>query len=181
MTVVGPLCMPASVAHGQVVLLPTQNRFQYRGSVLVPDGGSVYLGGNRTYASGSSRRGFRPFGSSFGSTIGSSGMSISATIIDHQEIDRQLLGGTPEEFLARERAKESARALPFSRPAPAPPSPTPSQIEAGKALVRHARKLHAAGHGERSQTAYRLALPLLTPELQQLALAESRRAANSGP
>ncbi|QEG42700.1 hypothetical protein [Roseimaritima ulvae] len=156
-------------AMAQVVSLPTQQQFSYRGSVLVPDGGSTYLGGVRRAASGSARRGFGgvPFSSSRGSTLSHSGLSISATIIDHQEIDRQLLGGTPQEFMeavARERRQSAEQQAAEAR-----------SLERGKALVRYARRLAAAGKIEGSRSAYRLAMPLLNEQLRPLAMAEYQR------
>lgn len=158
-----------STAKAQVVMLPTQQQFSYRGSVLVPDGGSAYLGGVRRYASGSSRRGLVPFGSSRGSTLGNSGLSVSATIIDHQEIDRQLLGGTPQEFMERVRREREEQQAQSRQTAQV------NSLEEGKALVRHARRLYAAGEIEGSRAAYRLALPLLNEQLRPLALAEYHR------
>ena len=73
----------------QVIQLPTYRYFSVGTSVLVPDRGSAYLGGVGHAAYGSSQRG--PFNRSHGSSIGSAGISVHATIIDQDEIDRALL------------------------------------------------------------------------------------------
>ncbi len=51
---VGP---PASIAHGQTVLLPTLRVFSIQGSVRVPDGGSMVMGGIRSHSEGAVTRG----------------------------------------------------------------------------------------------------------------------------
>lgn len=148
----------ASVAIGQVVQLPSIETFSYSGTVLVPDSGSAYLGGIRRSASSYSRRG----GSrAFGSALGNSQASVSATIIDHDEIDRQLLGATPQRFAhSRPVPWETNRADP---------------IEEGKALVRYARAKYRQGQQSASFDGYRMAIAVLRGRLRQLATDEFRR------
>ncbi|TWT97517.1 hypothetical protein [Neorhodopirellula pilleata] len=142
------LASMTSKALSQVVQLPSIRQFSYSGGVLVPDQGSTYLGGNRTSATGSRSRGIPGFGpmpqSQFGGIETSSGVSVSATIIDHQEIDRQLLGEDPRRIAWHARHRHAA-------------SPD-EQIEEIKSLVRNARSLHLAGRGSASRATYDLAI-----------------------
>lgn len=77
------------VVSAQVIQLPTFHQFSVGTTVLVPDGGSAYLGGVDYARYGSSRRG--PFNRSSSSSVGSAGVSVHATIIDHEELDRAVL------------------------------------------------------------------------------------------
>lgn len=135
-------------AHAQVVQLPSIRQFSYRGSVLVPDGGSTYLGGNSSYASGSRSRGLPGLppmpGSQFGNSTTTSGASVSATIIDHEAIDRQILG-------------QDARSLSQSIHHPNEPS-IDRQINEIKSLVRNARSLHRTERFDASRYTYDLAI-----------------------
>jgi hypothetical protein len=76
------------------VQLPTFSLFTVNTTVSVPDGGGAYLGGVNRAASGRVERGvpgipFRNRG--FGSARSASGMHVSATIIDHKEMDEAIL------------------------------------------------------------------------------------------
>lgn len=81
------------------VQLPTFEQFSVSTTVVVPDRGSLYLGGVNRSNLGRSSLGQSQFGRglpglgnrSFGRSSAASGLSISATIIDHDEIDRALL------------------------------------------------------------------------------------------
>ena len=84
----------AQVTQNVTVQLPTFHQFGVSTTVVVPDRGSLYLGGvNR------SSLGRRQFGSplpgigyrGIGRSSVAGGVSISATIIDHDQIDRALL------------------------------------------------------------------------------------------
>ncbi len=78
-----------SKAFSQVVQLPTVSTFAYSGSVLVPDQGTIYLGGNNSSQSFSRQSGpSRVFGTQ--SHVGNT--SVHAHIIDLEEIDRQIQG-----------------------------------------------------------------------------------------
>ena len=83
------LAMLPTATYAQAVQLPTFRQFSISGSVLVPDSGSAYLGGVNRAAYGSSQRG--PWNRSSGSSVGSSGVTVRATIIDNAELDRALL------------------------------------------------------------------------------------------
>jgi hypothetical protein len=143
-----------------VVQLPTFQFFNFSGSVLVPDGGGMYLGGNKTSAIGSSRRGLNR---SFGQSQGVSQATAHVQIIDLSEMDRQLLGGTPEEFLRRHRNSSTL-------------DRTSNPDDEGKALVRHARKLYQRGDETGAFDTYRMAIGVLrSSRLQELAKIEFRR------
>jgi hypothetical protein len=76
----------------QVVQLPTMGGFSYSGSVLVPDQGSISLGGNSTTLSSSQQFGPMRTSRSLGSSYSSGNASVSAHVIDLDEIDRQIRG-----------------------------------------------------------------------------------------
>jgi hypothetical protein len=87
----GPQPPPVSQAP-TTVQLPTFSFFTVQTTVSVPDGGGAYLGGINRGASGSTMRGIGPLKNrAIGSARAASGVSVSATIIDHEEIDRALL------------------------------------------------------------------------------------------
>lgn len=133
-----------SEGWSQVVQLPSIRQFSYSGGVLVPDQGSTYLGGNRSSATGSRSRGLPGFGpmpqSQFGRAETASGLSISTTIIDHQEIDRRLLGQDPRSMTWLARHRDAA--------------PPEDQIDEIKSLVRNARSLHGKGRRSASRATY---------------------------
>lgn len=85
----------ASAASAQVVQLPSLNTFSVQTSVLVPDSGNAYLGGTNRSSHWMASRGpgWGPLGRNRGRAGGasSSGMSITATIIDNAELDALVL------------------------------------------------------------------------------------------
>ncbi len=137
------------------VQLPSFSSFSYNGTVVVPAGGSTYLGGVNRSATGMNRRGLSR---GFGSSLGRSGASVHATIIDHNAIDRQLLGMSKEELIAGKQTRKRV-------------SPT----EEGKALVRHARKLYLEGKKGDSFDTYRMAIGILPTGLREIAVKEFER------
>ena len=86
-----PFCLVASSclffesARAQVVQIPTVGTFSLSTTVMVPDSGSAYLGGNHRGALGSNSLG--PGSIARGATQTSSGVSVHATIIDLNELD----------------------------------------------------------------------------------------------
>ena len=110
------LCMFAGLANlalaQQVVQLPTVGTFAISSSALVPDRGSASLGGVRSSASGSSQRGGLFSNVARGGQTTASRVSVSATIIDLQEMDRAILqlGGdlkSPHPSIAAESGQMS--------------------------------------------------------------------------
>ena len=77
--------IPASNAFSQIVQLPTTGTFTLQTSVLAPDSGTAYLGGNRRYSAGSQSLG--PGSSAIGSTRYAASVTARATIIDLNELD----------------------------------------------------------------------------------------------
>lgn len=166
-------------ASAQVVQLPSFQTFSYSGSVLVPDRGTASLGGTARSSSFSSRRGFGANNRNFGNAASQSNLSISATIIDHDAIDKQILGQpTGENHLARDSHAHPASASKpstqntstrkTSKPKPA------AMIQEGKSLVRYARARYAAGDHEMAKVGYQMAIAKLDGHLLDYALAEYR-------
>ncbi|QGJ72062.1 Hypothetical protein PBC10988_37770 [Planctomycetales bacterium 10988] len=90
--------------------LPTYRFFTVQTNVVVPDSGGAYLGGIRRSSNGSTA--FHPsmLGPGVrgrGQNRQAGGMQVEATIIDHQELDRQLLAETND----REMPEKEARSL----------------------------------------------------------------------
>lgn len=158
--------LDSRAAEGQlpsVVQLPSFQTFSYSGSVLVPDRGTAVLGGNRTSASFSSRSPFhrRVFGGQTNQQA-----AISATIIDLQEMDRQILGGSPQQF-AKRSSDGSQPGGPLGRLA--------DPILEGKSLVRRARQLYLEDRKSDAFATYQVAIEVLPGRLRELAIAEFRR------
>jgi hypothetical protein len=160
-----------SLAAQSVVQLPSVRQFSYQGGVLVPDGGSVFLGGNRSAAMSSGSRGLpgigRLPGSNQSSRLSSSGVSASVTIIDLNEMDREILGYDPQEL---RRGRSSAHVGNASGRLASGVSSDPvsaeqrviNEIAEAKALVRNARSSLQAGKPATAKHAYQLAIDLLS-------------------
>jgi hypothetical protein len=103
------------------VQLPTYRSFRTTTTVVVPDRGSMYLGGVSGAQSGRQRFGSpsMPSGVAHGSSRQASGMHVSAFIHDHQEMDRQLLSAPSNLGQAAQRQAEGFAA---GRPDPGPQS-----------------------------------------------------------
>ncbi len=161
-----------------VVQLPSISTFSYSGTVVVPDGGEAHLGSVQRSASGSSRRGLSR---ATGVDQSINQASVKVHIIDNDEIDRQLLGGTPEEFLRRQRAQEAINQRAINQHANGKqpgvvPSVATDPNGHGKALVRQARRQYRSGNQSAAFTSYRSAIASLRSEnLRRLATAEFKR------
>ncbi len=79
--------------HGQIVQMPGMGTFNISTSVAVPDRGTMSLGGNYGAAT-QSASGFGNRG--IGGAQGMSGASVSATVIDLDELDRMLRSQTAQ-------------------------------------------------------------------------------------
>ncbi len=124
----GTLVFVASgTAKAQTVQLPVFHYFAASTSVMVPDGGTAFIGGVGSASSGSNARripglGGRPFANS--ATAGSStggGVSVSATIQDLSELDQAVLSQavangkpTPEQILAAGKSSQVGRNAPLA-------------------------------------------------------------------
>ena len=149
------------------IQLPSFSSFSYQGTVVVPDRGQAHLGSVRRSARGTSRRGLSR---AFGSDQSIAQASVKAHIIDHAEMDRQILGADPQEFLRRERAQE-AQAKVAGRNVKAIDPDTE-----GKALVRHARKEYKAGKHSTAFVSYQMAIEVLeSRRLKDYAIVEFKR------
>ncbi len=138
--------------------------FGYSGSVLVPDGGTSSLGSYSSASQSGSQSGWLvPRWDTRSASVNSAGASITASIIDHEQMDRELLGQSAAE-LRNELRRQSPR-----------PRPTMQAIEEGKSLVRYARTLVKQGRYRAARQAYLTALPLLDQRLRELALQEMNR------
>lgn len=138
-------------ADAQVVQLPTFRSFGYVGSVRVPDGGTMVLGGNNTFSSGSAR------GRGLGMSSTAGGAAASVNVIDHAAIDRRIRGLDSTGSTTPEVLKAKA-------------------VAEGKTLVRYARKMRAAGNDSVAKQAYRMAMPKLDQRLRDFAMREFERA-----
>lgn len=162
-----------------VVQLPSLHAFSYQGSVLVPDGGTTSLGGVMRSASGYNHRGWNR---GYGSVNSTSNASVSVRIIDPAEMDRQILGGSPQEFLRNMRARElqlgqaeQQQRKTVGQQTHASVRAPLSRTEEGKALVRFARQEYREGRQSSSIQAYGMAINQLDGRLKTLAEAEFRR------
>ncbi len=147
----------------QTVQLPSQEIFSYSGSVWVPDGGSTFLGGVKSARTSSGSRGFSR---GYDSSMGNSQAVASVTIIDLEEMDRQILGGTPAEFIRRELSTETRSGQSLA---------SNDRDADGKAWVRHARKSYQQGNHSIAFSSYQTAINLLSPNLRTYAINEFKR------
>ncbi|QDT05807.1 hypothetical protein K227x_42120 [Rubripirellula lacrimiformis] len=139
----------ASAVDAQTVQLPSVRTFSYSGSVLVPDRGTASLGSVGRTASSRNRSGLRA-GAGRSTSLGNA--VVTATITDHQQIDRQLLG-------------------PGFETAPR----VPDRTEEGKSLVRHGRVMYRSGNYAAANASYQMAIQALSGPLKTLAKAEYDR------
>ena len=160
-------------AHCQTVMLPTYHTFSYSGTVLVPDRGAVSLGGVNRAAEFSQERMFG--GRNSTRSMFRSNVSAHARIIDLAEMDRQILGGTPEEFMRRERQKDQETASANEKVVEQDP------VEKAKQLVRDARRCYRLGSYRAADHYYRRAIRELPEDLSLLAKEEYHRVMQRPP
>jgi hypothetical protein len=99
-----------------------------------------------------------------GRGVGNAQASVTATIIDHQQIDRQLRG-----ISDRPIPRSASKLAGGQRQRAVDP------VEEGKALVRFARRQYLAGDPDASLATYQMAIEILDGRLRQLAIIECRR------
>jgi hypothetical protein len=126
------------------VQLPSFSVFTVQTSVSVPDRGGAYLGGVNSGASNSSRYGIGPLSNrGLSSSRSASGMSVSATIIDHDEIDRALLAEAAAKRDSADAASARASSIAKSISATAAPrgasDVTTSALAGSVAAIREER------------------------------------------
>ncbi|MGB7324731.1 MAG: hypothetical protein WBD31_07655 [Rubripirellula sp.] len=148
-------CFVASPSEAQVIQLPSFHTFSSSGSVLVPDSGSAYLGGVRRSATHRSGR-------NYSSAASHSGAGVHVTIIDHQAIDRAILGSQGSRDSQRSLSRKDA-------------SSRRDATEEGKSLVRHARSMYRSGNVGAARMSYQMAIQILDGRLKQLAKLEYER------
>jgi hypothetical protein len=148
-------------ALAQAVQLPSFHYFTVQTTVSVPDRGAAYLGGVRRAASGSVNRGIPILGkapglgrlgrnTAYGSSLGASDVSVTATIIDHRELDEAVLA----EARAR-RAAAGIAAAPAEPIAEYPPR-SPLPVAAPVASVADIRRQNLEQDVARQQEALAL-------------------------
>lgn len=183
----------AELAQGQVtVQLPQFRRFQINGSIMVPDGGSAYMGGISRSGAGSRQSGvlpFRPFANR--TTGGESGNAVVVTSVDVyslRDMEAQLMGQLSPEYqeqlavestaaqakAARQLADDQAKFSALVK------SKTEAEIENAKSDVRWARKFAANGNRPAADMYYRQAIKALPVELAEIAREEHRKFLESG-
>jgi hypothetical protein len=167
----------AAEGRSQVIHLPTFEQFSVSTTVVVPDSGRGFLGGVKRARYGSSSRGF-PLVSkvpglsrlaknrAIGSSLSSSGASVTATIIDHAEYDREVLGeaaarrGVPLVLSATDR-KAAYLSAHVARPeddsalslAPTKPNPNSRDIRARVASAERQRAAQLESYFARARRA----------------------------
>jgi hypothetical protein len=159
-----PACTnQAQVIQQQTVQLPTFHYFGVQTTVVVPDRGSIPLGG--VSYGGSSRTRFDRVGPNYGygqfnETLG---LSMSATIIDHDEMDRAVLAeaarkrGAKFDVLGRSVDEDQ----PMARQALAPPRiDQPRERVGGEVYLRRGREAEVKRQPELAKVFYRRAAKL---------------------
>jgi hypothetical protein len=152
----------AQVIYEQTVQLPTFHYFGVQTTVVVPDRGSIPLGGV-TYG-GSTRTRFDRVGPNYGYGQFSEtlGMSVGATIIDHDEMDRAVLAeaarkrGAKFDVLGRP-VDEVLDLKPAAQPVPIQPS---RERVGGAVYLRRGRDAELKGQPELAKVFYRRAAKL---------------------
>lgn len=165
------LAMP-SLASGQAVQLPTFRYSTVQTTVSVPDRGAMHLGGVGSAAAASRSRGVPLLGMvpglgrlgrnrAFSRSTGASSMSVHATIIDHAELDRQVLaeaarrrragGGLLVDRGAERRA--DFLSLNVGRPAPKSDVPDSHTTVEKTPSIEELRRRNEAARAERDEEA----------------------------
>lgn len=142
----------------QSVQLPSVRQFSYRGGVLVPDRGTATLGGNRSSARGAASHGLPLLPNlprrSSGSQSSAGGVSATVTIIDLDEMDRQILGYDPHDFAKNQRRGGDRKGVARKS--------VVEEIAEAKSLVRNARQAWRSGQRTTAKHTYELAIERLS-------------------
>ncbi len=157
--IAGPV--QAQVIRQQTVQLPTFHYFGVSTTVVVPDRGTIPLGGV-TYSSMGRTR-FDKVGSTYGRSFDSVGLSMGATIIDHDELDRAVLAeaalkrGAHFDVMGRPVTREALQGEPVLEPKPL--SPLGKSID-GDVYLRRGQEAEKSGQPEVAKVFYRRAAKL---------------------
>jgi hypothetical protein len=147
------------------IQLPTFNVFSYNGTVLVPDQGSTYAGGSHYAVDSLVSGGPFPVQRARSLLRSQNGLQVTATIIDLQAMDRQLLAQTapsPRAMLSPvDSSKPRADLAPMDDP-----------IAYGKWLVRRARGAAKRGEPGAARVLYQMAIKRLPENLASIASSE---------
>ena len=175
------------------VQLPTFSFFTVQTAVSVPDSGGAYLGGMSRGYNSSTARGlpfwaktpwFSPLGTSRGiaSGVDAGGVSVHATIIDHEELDKAVLSeaaarrSPPSEadLEAQRLSRHSAGGEDATAPVASvaairaeQSSETARQAEKAAALLVKAQEMEKANKPGQARIYYRMASRLAGDDLKQ--------------
>ncbi len=130
-------------AFGQqlVVQQPVLGTTSVASSVVVPNGGRVFLGGASSAQLSRSRFGFGQPGSSLGLSRSSNSMSVGVTVIDLRAMDEAILNSVPDRSEPASRFARHAAAI--SRPHAETPREAESTAERAAKFERLAHKAEA--------------------------------------
>jgi hypothetical protein len=176
------------IVQGQTtVQLPQFRRFQVSGSVMVPDGGSTYLGGLNGSGVGSRQYGALPIRPLANRTTGGgfnrAGVVTTVETYSLREMEAQLMGQLSPEYQQQRLAEAAADQAKVARQLAADQaafremrrSQAEKKVELAKADVRWARKFAADGNHLAADLYYRRAIKELPADLRELAEKEHRR------
>lgn len=165
------MVVPASaqVTYQQTVQLPTFHYFGVSTTVVVPTGGSVSLGS----IGGSSRTRFDRVGNrSIGAGFFNGGLSMSATVIDLAEMDRQVLA----EAARRRGADIDVLGRPVNS---APKAVNWLESQRAATYLSRGRNAEAAGQPEVARVFYRKVVNHGSVKEKQIAEASLKRIGSS--
>jgi hypothetical protein len=179
-------CGEISTWGQSFVQLPQFRQFQVNGSVMVPDGGSTYMGGVSGSALGSRQYGvlpFRPFANrTTGGGFSNSGVVTSVEVYSLREMEGQLMGQRSPEYLEQLALKSAAEDQRLEQQRLADQAKfreigrkrADEKVERAKEDVRWARKFAAAGNHLAADMYYEQAIKSLPPDLAAVAKKEHR-------
>lgn len=174
-------------ASGQsFVQLPQFRQFQVNGSVMVPDGGSTYMGGVSGVALGSRQYGvlpIRPFANrATGGGFSNATVVTSVNVYSLRDLEAQLMGQRSPEYLeqlalksaAEDQRLEQQRLADQAKFREIGRNQAEEKVERAKEDVRWARKFAAAGNHLAADMYYEQAIKSLPPDLAAVAKKEHR-------
>jgi hypothetical protein len=110
-----------AMGQGATVQLPIMSVFNIRTAVMVPDGGSIAIGGNTTGAFSSTRRGVpglmgRGLGNrAIGSSLGSSQQVVTVKVLDLKEMEQAVIAEGERRLIERSATNPNGNAETQSR------------------------------------------------------------------